>query len=75
MGEMRWGYNAVGWFWMLPVLMLFWGVVIAAIVLLVRALGAPRIDGDEAMKTLRKRLAAGEISPDDYERTKRLLQS
>jgi uncharacterized membrane protein len=53
----------------------FWGVVIAAIVLLVRALGAPRIDGDEAMKTLRKRLAAGEISPDDYERTKRLLQS
>jgi uncharacterized membrane protein len=75
MGEMMWGYNAFGWVWMLPVLMLFWGVVIAAIVLLVRALGAPRIDGDEAMKTLRKRLAAGEISPDDYERTKRLLQS
>jgi uncharacterized membrane protein len=75
MSEMMWGYNAVGWFWMLPVMMLLWGVVIAAIVLLIRALGAPRIDGDEAMQTLRKRLAAGEISPDDYERMKRLMHS
>jgi uncharacterized membrane protein len=72
---MMWGYNVVGWFWMLPVMLLFWGVVIAGIVLLIRALGAPRAGGDEALQTLRKRLAAGEISPDDYERTKRLLQS
>jgi len=40
-----------------------------------RALGVPRTEGDEALQTLRKRLAAGEISPDDYERMKRLLQS
>jgi putative membrane protein len=72
---MMWGYNGVGWFWMLPVMLLVWGVVIAAIVLLIRALGASRIGGDEALQTLRKRLAAGEISPDEYERMKRLLQS
>jgi putative membrane protein len=72
---MMWGYNGVGWFWMLPVMLLVWGVVIAAIVLLIRALGASRTGGDEALQTLRKRLAAGEISPDEYERMKRLLQS
>jgi uncharacterized membrane protein len=72
---MIWGYDAVGWFWMLPVMLLFWGVVIASIALLLRALGAPRIRGDEALQALRKRLAASEISPDDYERMKRLLQS
>jgi uncharacterized membrane protein len=72
---MMWGYNAIGWFWMLPVMLLFWGVVIASIALLSRVLGAPRIDEDQAMQTLRKRLAAGEISPDDYEKAKRLLQS
>jgi uncharacterized membrane protein len=72
---MMWGYNAIGWFWMLPVMLLFWGVVIASIALLSRVLGAPRIDEDQAMQTLRKRLAAGEISPDDYERAKRPLQS
>jgi putative membrane protein len=72
---MMWGYDAGGWFWMVPVMLLFWGGVIAAIVLVVRALGAPRTEGDEASQTLRKRLAAGEISPDDYERMKRLLQS
>jgi putative membrane protein len=72
---MMWGYDTSGWFWMVPVMLLFWGGVIAAIVLVARALGAPRTKGDEALQTLRKRLAAGEISPDDYERMKRLLQS
>jgi uncharacterized membrane protein len=72
---MMWGYDAVGWFWMVPVMLLFWGVVIAAIVLVARTAGAPRIDGDEALQTLRKRLAAGEITPGDYETMKRLLES
>jgi len=71
---MMWGYDVVGWFWMLPVMLLFWGAVIVGIVLLIRALGAPRTGGDEALQTLRKRLAAGEISPDDYEKMKKLLQ-
>jgi uncharacterized membrane protein len=72
---MMWGYDTVGWFWMVPVMLLFWGAVIAAIVLVARALGAPRGDGDEALQTLRKRLAAGDITLDDYARMKRLLES
>lgn len=72
---MMWGYSAIGWFWMLPVMLLIGGVVIASIALLLRALGAPRTDEDEAMQTLRNRLATGEISQDDYERAKKLLQS
>lgn len=72
---MMWGYNVLGWFWMLPLMLLFWGVSIAVIVLVVRALGSLRIDGNEAVQALKKRLAAGEISPDEYEKTKKLLQS
>lgn len=72
---MMWGYNVLGWFWMLPLMLLFWGAFIAVIVLVVRALGSLRIDGNGAMQALQKRLAAGEISPDEYEKTKKLLQS
>jgi uncharacterized membrane protein len=72
---MMWSYNVLGWFWMLPLMLLFWGVFIAVIVLVVRALGSLRIDGNGAMQALQKRLAAGEISPDEYEKTKKLLQS
>jgi uncharacterized membrane protein len=72
---MMWSYNVLGWFWMLPLMLLFWGVFIAVTVVVVRALGSLRIDGNEAMQALQKRLAAGEISPDEYEKTKKLLQS
>ena len=72
---MMWSYNDLGWFWMLPMMLLFWGVLIAVIVLVVRALGSPRIDGNQAIQALQKRLAAGEISADEYEKIKRLLQS
>jgi uncharacterized membrane protein len=72
---MMWSYNVLGWFWMLPLMLLFWGVFIAVIVLVLRALGSLRIDGNEAMQALQKRLAAGEISRDEYEKTKKLLQS
>ena len=43
---MMWGYDMVGWFWMVPVMLLFWGVVVPVTC----ALGAPRKDGDEALK-------------------------
>jgi uncharacterized membrane protein len=72
---MMWSYNVLGWFWMLPLMLLFWGVFIAVTVVVVRALGSLRIDGNGAMQALQKRLAAGEISPDEYEKTKKLLQS
>jgi uncharacterized membrane protein len=72
---MMWSYNVLGWFWMLPLMLLFWGVFIAVTVVVVCALGSLRIDGNGAMQALQKRLAAGEISPDEYEKTKKLLQS
>jgi uncharacterized membrane protein len=71
---MMWGYNAAGWFWMLPMMLVGWSVGLAIIVLVVRAVGAPRVHGDEALQALRRRLATGEISPEEYEKTKRLLQ-
>ena len=65
-----WGMMSVfGWGMMLVV----WGGLAALVVVLVRAFsqnGQP----DGAAQALRRRLAAGEITPDDYERTRKLLQ-
>jgi len=41
----------------------------------VRAFTRPRGTGDSAIEILRRRLAAGEISQDEFERTKRILQA
>lgn len=65
-----------GWLWMGLMMLLFWGGLIALVVWLVRA-AAPRShppSSDSAVETLRRRLAAGEITPDEYERTRKLLQ-
>jgi uncharacterized membrane protein len=72
---MMWGYNAVDALWMLPVMFLVWGLVIAAIAVVVRALAPARQHGDEAMQILRRRLATGEITQDEYERSRKVLQS
>lgn len=60
------------WLWMIGVMFVFWGVVIGLAAWVIRSMG--RSTGDDAMSVLRKRLAAGEISQDEYEKTKRLLQ-
>lgn len=72
---MMWGYaDGSGWLWMLPMMLLFWGGVIALAVFAVRAYSGPRRSGDPAIETLRRRLAAGEISQEDFDKTKRILQ-
>ncbi|MGZ5982634.1 MAG: SHOCT domain-containing protein [Isosphaeraceae bacterium] len=72
---MMWGYaDGSGWLWMVPMMILFWGGVIALAVFAVRAYNGPRRPGDPAIETLRRRLAAGEISQEDFDKTKRILQ-
>lgn len=58
------GWN---WVWMTTMMVLFWGVIIAAAIVLVRRTGptstAPR---DTPEDTLRQRLAQGEIDVEEY---------
>ena len=79
---MRWG-NDWGWGgWAIGVLMMlvFWGGLAAVIVLLVRGTDRTsdrkesRSDPHDADTILRERLARGEISVEEYEERKKLLQ-
>jgi uncharacterized membrane protein len=71
---MMWGYDGLNWLWMAPMMVLIWGGVIALVVWGLRAFSGPRSTGDSAIETLRRRLAAGEISQDEFDKTKRILQ-
>ncbi len=68
------GWSAGNWLWMAPMMVLFWGVLIALVVVAVRANEGHKGEGDQAMATLRNRLASGEINQDEYEKTMRLLK-
>jgi putative membrane protein len=73
---MMWGYGSgmwAGWLWMLPMMLLFWGAIIALIVFAIRGFG-PRRSDDSALDMLRGRLASGAISQEEFERTRQLLQ-
>ena len=72
---MMWYYDGWSWLWMAVRMILFWGGLIVLVVFAVRALARPRSGPDSTLKTLRRRLAAGEISQDEYEKTKRALQA
>ena len=71
---MMWYYPTGGFgaFWMAVVMVLFWGGVIALGVLAIRAI-ASRSQGDGALDVLRRRLAAGEITAEEFEKTKKAL--
>lgn len=69
--------GSFGWGWFMPVFMiLFWGLIIWAVVALVR--GLARQDGsesaggrrDSAMEILKERYARGEIKKEEYEEKK-----
>ena len=71
---MMWGYyEGWSWLWMVPMMFLFWGALIVVVIWGVRTLTTSPSGGD-AMDTLRRRLAAGDISQEDFEKTKRILQ-
>ncbi len=72
---MMWGYyDGWSWLWMSAMMLLFWGSAIALVIWAVRAFTGPRRTTDQAMETLRRRLAAGEISQSDFESTRNVLQ-
>jgi putative membrane protein len=72
---MMWYYptGGLGAFWMAVVMFLFWGGLIVLAVVAVRALIHPRPAPDGALDVLRRRLAAGEITAEEFERTKKTL--
>lgn len=66
-----WGMAVFGALMMI----LFWGGIALAIVYVVRSLnGSQPRHADSAMDTLRRRLAAGEITTEEFERINKVLQ-
>lgn len=66
------GMAAVGIF----IMFLFWGGILAFVVLLVRSFaGSPADQRDAALATLRGRFAAGAITSEEYERLRKVLLS
>ena len=61
-------------FW-LVVTLLFSAVVVAIVLFAIRALPAPRDSSDGALEVLRRRLAAGEITTEEFEKTKKALEA
>ena len=74
---MMWNYGGMdggNWWWMVPMMVVLVGGTIAVVALAVRSFGGPKSDGDQAISTLRTRLASGQINQDEYEKTSRLLK-
>ena len=73
-GMMGWG----GWFYGPVMMLIFFALLVGAVVLVVRLLGAdtsrsgPRSE-DTAHTILRERFAKGEISEDEYEASRKVL--
>ena len=73
---MMWPYYVTGLNWVVAAVMMvvFWTAVIFAIGSLIKAVWTKSDGLDDAMATLRRRLASGEITPDEFESRKRILQ-
>ena len=65
-----WTVGLEGWLWMGA-----WAVVLLVVVCLLVREPRRRSQRDDALSTLRARLARGEISPDEFEQARRLLES
>lgn len=81
---MHWGWGltnafGIGGFFMMFMMVVFWGLIIAGIILAVRALsGTGVVSGgagqkNRALEILQERYARGEIDKDEYESKKRDL--
>jgi putative membrane protein len=64
-----WTMSLEGWLWMA----VWVAVLVAAVWLLTRS--PDRASQDEPVALLRSRLARGEITPEEFERTRTLLES
>jgi len=79
---MMWGYNGFGFGGGMGIgMLLFWGLIIAAIVLLARGFGAkpgagePRPRENTALDILNERYARGEIGKAEFEEKRRDLKA
>jgi putative membrane protein len=79
--EHMWGAGWFGWF-LGPLMMVFWiALLVGAVVLIMRWLGASgpveprrRNPGSDALDTLRERFAKGEIDKAEFEERRALLE-
>lgn len=71
---MMFNYDGGGsWLWMGSMMLLFWGGVILLAIWIIHTMTSSRHAGDSAIETLRRRMAAGEISAEEFERTRKAL--
>jgi len=72
------GWNGWDWVWMTFMMVAFWGGLAAVIVFAVKALGGSQrrseTSASDAMTVLETRFAKGEISEDEFEERRRVLQ-
>ena len=72
---MMWYDGGSMWFWGPLVMVLFGGGVIVLAAWALRAFtGGARSGQDTSLEVLKRRLAAGEINPDQYEQARKVLQ-
>lgn len=72
------GAGMAGWLWVVNALVtiVFWGGLIALGVWLFRRVTGERVRGeDSAEEILKRRLAAGEITSEEFERLRKTLHS
>lgn len=65
-----WTMSPEGWLWMTA-----WVVILVVAVWLLTRAPARRERSEEPLELLRSRLARGEISPEEFERARALLES
>lgn len=65
-----WTMSPEGWLWMIA-----WVVILLVAVWLLTRAPARHERGEEPLEMLRSRLARGEISPEEFERARALLES
>ena len=71
---MMWNYDSgVGWLWMGSMMLLFWAGALLLAIWAIRTITSSKATGDAAIDTLRRRLAAGEITAEEFEKTKKVL--
>jgi len=65
--------GAGGWLWGSLIMVLFWGGLILLLVWAIRVFSEPRPRSDKPLDILKRRLASGEVSQEEYEKTRRAL--
>jgi putative membrane protein len=71
---MSWyGSGGWDWVWMAAMMLLFWGGVMILAVWAIRSFAGSRGTRDAAFDVLRRRLASGEITLEDFEKARKVL--